>query len=319
MEMDKAIHDEPLVSVVMCAYNGLSYIREAVACVINQTYSNWELIICDDGSTDGTREWLRTEFGNNPKIRLFFHEKNKGYVANKNFAHQQAKGIYITQLDNDDSCALERLEKQLDVIRINPEIKIVASGYHKIDEEGKIYESISSGKDILIDKDFTGKYPFWFPGLLVHQSVFQTVGYFNEYFSGALGDDLYWTKSANQRYPIYCLPETLYNYRNNPNSITNVFGNIRKLIIPRMLEILFQQQRETGEDWLMKKDFAALQQKEEELKSKKSFMAEQYRIWAAKATDKNDKKLAGSLLWTAFKNNPFNRKIYVTLLYLLRR
>lgn len=302
----------------MCAYNGLPYIKDAVECIINQTYQNWELIICDDVSNDGTREWLIKNYQHDSRVRLFLHQENKGYVANKIFAHQQAKGVYITQLDNDDCCALDKLEKQFGVIQAHPEIKIVASGYYKISETNEIYESISSEKDIVIDKFFTEEYPFWFPGLLVHRSVFEEVGYFNDFFSGALGDDLYWTKSANRVYPIYCLAEKLYSYRNNPNSITNVYGNIRKLIIPEVLKVLFKQQRDTGEDWLMQKNFSALKKLEDDLIHNRPFMAEQYRVWAAKAIDKNHRKLARKLLLKSFTNNPFNSRWYRTAFYAVR-
>lgn len=315
--MDKEVYEQPLVSVVMCAYNGLPHIKDAVACIVNQTYSNWELIISDDGSSDGTREWLRDSFKNHPKVRLFFHKVNQGYVANKNFVHKQAKGVYITQLDNDDLCSLDRLEKQLSVLDAYPEIKIVACGFSRIDNRGKVYDECSSKDDLIIKSDYQSEYPFWFPSLLVHRTVFDQIGYFDPYFAGALGDDLYWTKKANKVFPIYCLSDILYQYRDNPNSITNQYTNLRKLIMPEVLSVLIEQLK-TGTDWLSINDLEALRSLEASLLRDKSVMAEKYRIWAAKAIDQGKTKHAISLLWKSITLNVFNFKLYRTIWYFVR-
>jgi glycosyltransferase involved in cell wall biosynthesis len=309
---------QPLVSILMCSYNGLPYIQTAVQCVLDQTYQNWELLIGDDGSTDGSKKWLSDNFSHHPKIKIFFHEKNMGYVANKNFIHQQAKGELITQLDNDDTCPADRVEKQVAVFIQNRTIKMVGCGYHLIDMEGHVYEVVSTSNDEIIYEKPDGKYPFWFPSLMIHKSVFNEIGYFDPYFAGALGDDIYWTYRANTRYPIFVLKEVLYGYRNNPNSITNQFNNLRKLIMPKVLEKLFGQLKETGTDWLSEKDFSSLANFENQLVNNKEYMSEQYRIWSAKACDKENLGLAWQLLWRAIKNSPFKFVNLQTLFYALR-
>lgn len=318
MGLDKTIYDQPLVSVVMCAYNGLPYIKEAVDCIINQTYKNWELIISDDGSRDGTSQWLRENYSNHPRIKIFFQQQNIGYVANKNFVHQHASGVFITQLDNDDCCPYTRLEKQVSAFQAHPEIKIVACGFSRMDNAGVTYGQVAPKDNLLITSDFEGDYPFWFPSLLVHRSVFDQIGYYDEYFSGALGDDLYWTKKANQVYPIYCLSDVLYHYRENPTSITNQFTNIRKLIMPEILRILLGQMK-GGSDLLTARDMDSLKVLEESLVQDNVFMAERYRVWAAKAVDINNNVAARTLLWKSFRKNPFNIDFYKTLFYSFRR
>jgi len=303
----------------MCAYNGLPYIKEAVACVLNQTYTNWELLIGDDGSADGTRAWLQEQLADNPKVKLYIHSKNLGYVGNKNFLHREATGEYITQLDNDDTCPADRLEKQVQAMLAHPGLKMVAGGYTRIDDQGKEYGTVAlAAAEMILQKPEEG-YPFWFPSLLVHRSVFDEVGYFDTYFAGLLGDDLYWTVKANARYPIYCLKDLVYGYRNNPNSITNDYNNVRKLIMPAVLQRLFEQRKERGTDVLEQNDLPAMQQLEAGLMANKQFMAEQYRIWAAKAVDKNDLALASHLLKKAVKLNPFNLTIANTYVYWLKR
>ncbi len=300
----------------MCAYNGLPYIKEAVQCIIDQTYTKWELIISDDGSNDGTREWLKSL--QDTRIRLFLQDKNLGYVANKNFAHQQAQGEYITQLDNDDLCTVDRLEQQIAIVRQQPDIKLVATGYHRINNEGKIYSTEQEAGDLIIN-EFPGTYPFWFPSLLVHRDVFADIGYFDTYFSGLMGDDIYWTFRANEKYPIYFIKDPLYVYRNNPNSITNVYDNKRKLIIIKVIDELFHQRKENRTDWLQEGKLDAIQAFENQLLDNKLFMAEQYRIWAAKAIDKNNWDLSIKLLKLSFSTNPFNLSWYRTFSYYLRQ
>ena len=213
----------PLVSIIMCVYNGMAFIGQAIESVFKQTYSNWELIISDDGSTDGTREWLTTNFGSNEKIRLFFQDRNIGYVLNKNFAFRQTSGVYITQQDADDLSDPKRIESQLKVMLDDPKIKIVASGYLRIDANGELLNKVSSGNDMVFSTFSDEEFPFWFPGLMTHREVYERLGFFEEYFSGVYGDDYYWTIRAIEHYPIYCLKEPLYLYRNNPVSLTNSF------------------------------------------------------------------------------------------------
>ena len=317
--MDTSFHEEqPLVSVVMCVYNPGAFLQPALDSILNQTYKNWELIISDDGSNDGTREFLR-EFKNHPKVKVFFQEKNLGYVANKNFAHKQAAGVYITQLDNDDTCSYDRLEKQIAVVRENPEIRLVASGYNRIDELGNVYETVGPNEAGFIKGRKNDAYKFWFPSLLVHQQVFEKVGLFDTYFSGLFGDDIYWTVKANKENPIWCLKEPLYNYRNTPNSITKVLDNERKLIIPVVVEKLLQQIEANGTDWLTEGNTEAIRNYERELLNDNKFLSDLYRAWAAKSIDKNDLTQAGKLLRKAFKINKSSTETFKTFIYYIRK
>lgn len=308
----------PLVSVVMCAYNARPYIEAAVNSILEQTFGDWELVISDDGSTDGTREYLQG-IATHPKVRLFLQERNLGYVANKNFAHAQARGLYITQQDNDDLCPPERLAKQVAVIRSHPEVMLVGCGYLRVDLQGKPVDAFGPPRDMLLPSPVQGPYPFWFPSLLVHRSVFERIGGFDPYFAGVMGDDRYWTVRAHERFPIYCLREPLYAYRFNPSSITNVLDRPRKLIITAVMEELFRQRRGAGSDWLERDDTAALAAYEEQLLRNRGFMSEQYRIWAAKAVDKDDFAQARTLLGKAFALQPARMDLLRTAFYLVRR
>jgi glycosyltransferase involved in cell wall biosynthesis len=318
MAMDERLHDEKaVISVVMCAYNGMPYIKEAVACMLAQTYPAWELIISDDCSTDGTRQWLQEI--RDPRIKIFLQEKNIGYVANKNFAHQQAKGEYITQLDNDDTCTPDRLEKQMNALLENPGIRIVGCGYIRLDENGTELARHVPERNIVLTEKTEDTYPFWFPSLLMHYSVFESVGGFDPYFAGVYGDDIYWTVKANEKYPILCIREPLYGYRYSATSITNVLNNDRKLIMAEVLKELLSQRKASGTDWLEKKDYASVAHFEQKLLNDHKYVGEQYRLWAAKAIDKNNLKYAFTLLKKSASMHLFNKNLLKTFRYFLSR
>ena len=317
--MDQELHgNAPLVSVVMCAYNGLPYINEAVESIFRQTYKNWELIICDDGSNDGTREWLSENYGQHAQIRLYLNEKNLGYVGNKNYGHTLAKGEWITQLDNDDLYHPDKLQQQVEVIMTHKDIRMIGCGYFRLEQNGETNEPKKVDHDFVIDKRPNEGYPFWFPSLLVHKSVYEKFGYYNEYFAGALGDDVYWTNKANSMFPIYMLKAPLYYYRNNPTSITNVHGNLRKLIMLNVLDVLYRQRTESNTDWLEEKRFDLLTDLEKSLVGNNKLMAEKYRMNAAKAIDYKDYRLAKKLIFTSLKKNYLTVSIYRTILYYLK-
>ena len=101
-----------LVSIIMPSYNTAAYIAASVQSVLAQTYTNWELIIVDDCSTDNTDEIVKP-FLQDPRIRYYKNEKNSGAALTRNFALRQARGAWIAFLDSDDLWMPEKLEKQL--------------------------------------------------------------------------------------------------------------------------------------------------------------------------------------------------------------
>lgn len=113
--MDEIINT-PVVSVIMPAYNASNYIQESINSVIAQTYSNWELIIVDDGSTDGTSSIIANNSNQDNRIKSFYQENGKQGKA-RNLGIANARGKYIAFLDADDFWAPEKLEIQLHEIK----------------------------------------------------------------------------------------------------------------------------------------------------------------------------------------------------------
>lgn len=100
-----------LVSIVMPSYNSEKYIKDSIESVLNQTYSNWELLIVDDCSTDKTVEIIKSF--KDERIRLFQNPTNSGAAISRNWALREAKGKWIAFLDSDDIWLPNKLEEQL--------------------------------------------------------------------------------------------------------------------------------------------------------------------------------------------------------------
>lgn len=107
-----------LVSIIMPSYNTAQYISESIDSVINQSYTNWELIIVDDCSSDNTDEVIKP-YLSDKRIRYLKNEKNSGAAVSRNYALREAKGKWIAFLDSDDIWEAEKLSMQLDFMKKN--------------------------------------------------------------------------------------------------------------------------------------------------------------------------------------------------------
>lgn len=110
-----------LVSVIVPAYNRAAVLPRAVESVRNQTYENWELLICDDASTDNTADVVAELQQQDDRIKLLRHQKNLGAAEARNTPMKAAQGSYIALLDSDDEWLPEKLEKQIAALETAPE------------------------------------------------------------------------------------------------------------------------------------------------------------------------------------------------------
>ena len=128
---------EELVSVIMPTYNGEKYLAASIDSIISQTYKNWELIITDDCSSDGTRAIIRRYVAQDSRIRAFFFEENQGSGATRNKCIEEARGRYIAFCDSDDRWLPEKLEKQVRFMQKNGHA-FAFSSYYTCNEEGTL-------------------------------------------------------------------------------------------------------------------------------------------------------------------------------------
>jgi glycosyltransferase involved in cell wall biosynthesis len=124
---------QPLVSVLMTSYNRERYIAEAIESVLNSSYQNWELIICDDASSDKTVMIASEYLSKDNRIKLYINPTNLGDYPNRNKAASYATGKYLKYVDSDDAIYSFTLERMVEVMEQHPEVALaVSSRYPEI-------------------------------------------------------------------------------------------------------------------------------------------------------------------------------------------
>lgn len=130
---------QELISVVMPTFNRRQFIREAVDSILGQTYGNVEVVIMDDGSTDGTKGLIDEVYGRDSRVR-YFSQQNCGQAVARNKALALARGNYIAFLDSDDVWEPEKLAKQMPLFLSDPEVQLVHSGCSMINTQGAVIQ-----------------------------------------------------------------------------------------------------------------------------------------------------------------------------------
>lgn len=129
--------DKPRVSIIMGIYNCADTLDEAVKSILEQTYQNWEMIMCDDGSTDDTVAVAQKYVEQDPKrFILLKNGKNKGLNYTLNRCLEQATGEFVARMDGDDISMPTRFEKEVDFLLSNPEFALVSTVMGMFDEHG---------------------------------------------------------------------------------------------------------------------------------------------------------------------------------------
>ena len=160
-ELLEVIIEKPLVTVVTPCHNGEKYLSGCINSVIQQTYTNWEMFIVDDGSTDSSASIIKSFSNQDHRIRYLKTEKKSGSPAvPRNIGIDAAKGQYLAFLDCDDLWLPTKLERQVSIFE-NDHPAIVFSNYFKIDEDGKKHDDaiIASHRveyDLLLRGNYLG-------------------------------------------------------------------------------------------------------------------------------------------------------------------
>ena len=207
----------PLISVLMGVYNCASTVEEAVQSIIDQTVTDWELIICDDGSSDDTFAVVSSLAEKEPRIVLIRNEHNMGLAPTLNNCLRTARGTYTARMDGDDICAPDRFEKELAVLEADPDCAVVSCGMLSFDEEGVYGQSNYPEKP---DKtDFFRMSPFCHAGCMMRKNVLLELGGYNESGEVERFEDFdLWYRLYKAGYYGRNLPEALYSMRDDRNA-----------------------------------------------------------------------------------------------------
>jgi glycosyltransferase involved in cell wall biosynthesis len=206
------------ITVLLAAYNGGGYLREAVESVIAQTFPDFELLLVDDGSTDGSIEGLPRD----PRIRVLRNELNIGQIPSLNRGLREARGEYIARLDHDDVCLPRRLEAQTELLERLPEVALVATWADIVDTTGRLWTPvrprIHSFAEFAADV-VAGRVLFVHPSIMFRRDVVLELGGFDESLDAAEDHDLY-RKLVLARQDARVIEETLLRYRRHDQQMT---------------------------------------------------------------------------------------------------
>lgn len=206
------------ISVIMGIYNCEKYLDDAIKCILNQTYSDWELIMCDDGSSDQTYKIAKNyEYIFPHRIKVLKNKMNMGLNYTLNRCLKEAKGEYIARMDGDDLCSTKRFEKEVEVLENRKDISIVSTQMEYFDENG--VWGICRYKEYPNKKDFLRGSQFCHAACMVRKEAFDKVnGYTVDKRLLRVEDYHLWMKMYAAGYTGYNIQEPLYQMRDDKNA-----------------------------------------------------------------------------------------------------
>jgi glycosyltransferase involved in cell wall biosynthesis len=208
--------NQPKVSVVVPAYNAMKYLPETLDSILQQTFSDFEVLIVNDGSSDNIGEWF--EEISDSRVKLIFQE-NMGLSSARNTGIRHSQGEYIAFLDSDDTWEKTKLEKQVKYLELNPGIDLIHTWMELIDEHsistGRIIKSFAQGNvwQQLIQQNVIACL-----SVVVRRHCFETVGGFDETLRSLEDWDMWIRIAKNHKFAV--IPEPLVYYRQIPTSMS---------------------------------------------------------------------------------------------------
>ncbi len=219
----------PLVSVISPAYNAASTLAACIESIRCQTYTNWEHIVVDDGSTDESWELLQTLASQDKRLRVLW-QANAGQGAARNTAIQGARGDYIALLDADDWALPERLAVQVSFMEAHPDVDVLGGAIINVSETGQELgiERVPAGHDTLA-KSIYRICPFFTSTVVARPHFFQVLGGFAEDLPRAQDYDLWFRGYRRFRYDNLDIPLVYYRRDVKP-SWRNAYYSMRVIL-----------------------------------------------------------------------------------------
>ena len=207
------------ISVIMSVYNCEAYLRESIDSILAQTYDNWEFVICNDASTDGTQAVLDEYKAKYPdKFILISNETNKHLAFSLNHCLQYVTGDYVARMDGDDISVPERFAKELAFLKSHPEIDLVGSLMRRFNDNGMA--------DVMNAKEYPDKYdmrngpPMFHATIMTYKRVYDALGGYTVSKRTVRSQDYdLWFRFFAAGYRPCNLQEALYLVREDMNAI----------------------------------------------------------------------------------------------------
>ena len=216
--MDKNVNTTPHVSVILPVYNGEKYLRACIDSVLAQTYSNFELIILNDGSGDGSAQIIQAY--SDQRVVYVSNETNMGLIGTLNKAIVLAKGKYIARMDADDVCLPQRLEKQVQFLETNSSVGLLGTWFYQMHGTKRTLKKLLTGTHAL-RAELLFRSPFAHPTVMMRKSVLDEMKILYDPAFRHAEDFELWTRLADIT-EVENLPEPFLLYRMHDQQVTQV-------------------------------------------------------------------------------------------------
>ena len=211
---------KPRISVLMAVHNSMEFLKGAVESILNQNYTDFEFIIIDDGSSDGSGEWLEAKAKEDQRIHLV-RQANIGLTKSLNRGLALARGEFIARMDSDDVCLSNRLETQLAFLRRNFDVVACGSNVEMIDSDGDligVYHVPQTHEDIEAHFWSGGLAALVHPSAMIRRDALVKISGYNERFPKCQDYDLWFRLAEIGR--LVNLPQVLIQWRQHASSIS---------------------------------------------------------------------------------------------------
>ena len=213
--------NEPAITVLLPVHNGAVFLKKAIDSVLSQTFSNFELLIINDGSTDNSEEIILSY--TDDRIRCVRNEKNLGLIETLNKGIDLARGHYIARMDADDICVRDRLEMQKDFLDQNRDVSFVATTVTIIDEKDTPTGIWNLDRETVttdaIRNTMVQKNCISHPSVMGRTTDFKTLRY--KTYQKNIEDYDLWLRALNRGLKIAKLSTPLLLYRQHSSSVTS--------------------------------------------------------------------------------------------------
>jgi len=229
----------PEVSVLMSVYNGERYLNRALQSLLEQSFTDFEIVLIDDGSTDRSREIMGSY--SDPRIRIVDQE-NRGLTKSLNRAASVARGEFLARQDADDLSLPDRLETQVEFLNRAPEAVAVGSDWETIDGEGKVRtRQLAIVRDVWLRATLPIGNRLCHGAMTIRRSAFERAGGYDERYRYSQDYELWWRMARIGR--LYHIPRVLYRHRQHETSVTSRHGETQ-------IEYAQEIRRQVIREWL---------------------------------------------------------------------
>ena len=220
---------KPLVTVLMPCYNAMPFLIEALESIINQTYTNLEILCINDGSTDDTGKVLERFAKQDSRVKVVHNETNLKLIKSLNKGISLANGEYIARMDADDIAVEDRIQVQMNYFNQNPEIDVVCSASINMTEEGKAvsqnlprnYSPIGS---LYASFMFV---PIGHPEVTIKTKLLRENNFLEEEYAIHTEDYELWSRLLRKKYKLVNIDKKLHYYRVNSQSVSRKFTKLQ--------------------------------------------------------------------------------------------